>query len=104
MYGSELGAKAKLTGRLKCPIAVCGPSADALTQHCFPDRRRTRGFNPVRPLQALEEKVNMNNRLALLPVVGALLIIAIPAFAGGPLLTPEPSTVFLIGGGLGALI
>lgn len=50
-----------------------------------------------------EDKENMNNRLALLPVVGALLIIATPAFAGVTL-TPEPSTVFLIGGGLGALI
>ena len=46
----------------------------------------------------------MRTRLALLPVVATLLIIATPAFAGGPLLTPEPSTVFLIGGGLGALI
>jgi hypothetical protein len=46
---------------------------------------------------------NMKNRLALLPVVGALLIIATPAFAGIAQ-TPEPSTVFLIGGGLGALI
>jgi predicted PurR-regulated permease PerM len=45
----------------------------------------------------------MNHRLALLPVVGALLIIATPAFAGLAQ-TPEPSTVFLIGGGLGALI
>ena len=45
----------------------------------------------------------MKNRLALLPVVGALLIIATPAFAGITQ-TPEPSTVFLIGGGLGALI
>ena len=51
-----------------------------------------------------EDKISMKNRLALLPVVGALLIIATPAFAGITVLTPEPSTVFLIGGGLGALI
>jgi hypothetical protein len=48
-------------------------------------------------------QTNMNHRLALLPVVGALLIIATPGFAGIAQ-TPEPSTVFLIGGGLGALI
>jgi hypothetical protein len=46
----------------------------------------------------------MTNRLALLPVVATLLVIATPVFAGAPVLTPEPSTVFLIGGGLGALI
>jgi len=45
----------------------------------------------------------MNHRLALLPVVAALLFIATPAFAGVAQ-TPEPRTVFLIGGGLGALI
>jgi PEP-CTERM motif-containing protein len=45
----------------------------------------------------------MKNLLALLPVVATLLIIATPAFAGITQ-TPEPSTVFLIGGGLGALI
>jgi hypothetical protein len=44
----------------------------------------------------------MHNRLALLSVA-ALLIIATPAFAGTPTV-PEPSTVFLIGGGLGALV
>jgi len=48
-------------------------------------------------------QTNMNHRLALLPVVAILLIIATPAFAGIAQ-TPEPSTVFLIGGGLGALI
>ena len=55
-------------------------------------------------LDLSEAKTNMKNSLALLPVVGALLIIATPAFAGVVSQTPEPSTVFLIGGGLGALI
>jgi hypothetical protein len=45
----------------------------------------------------------MKNHLVLLPVAATLLIIATPAFAGITQ-TPEPSTVFLIGGGLGALI
>ena len=45
----------------------------------------------------------MKKLLALLPVVGASLIFSTPVFAGG-VVTPEPSTVFLIGGGLGALI
>ena len=54
-------------------------------------------------LRLSEVRINMKNRLALLPVVGALLIIVTPAFAGVAI-TPEPSTVFLIGGGIGALI
>ena len=46
----------------------------------------------------------MKMHFAVLPVVGTLLIIATPVFAGLTVVTPEPSSVFLIGGGLGALI
>lgn len=45
----------------------------------------------------------MKNRFVLLPVAVVLLVAASPVFAGAPQV-PEPSTVFLIGGGLGALI
>lgn len=34
----------------------------------------------------------------------ALVTFVVPAFAGAPTPTPEPATVLLIGGGLGALI
>lgn len=46
----------------------------------------------------------MKNQAARLLQVGiALITVVVPAFAGGPPV-PEPATVLLIGGGLGALI
>ena len=47
----------------------------------------------------------MNNTAARLLQFGvALLAVAVPAFAGLTAPTPEPATVLMIGGGLGALI
>jgi len=37
-------------------------------------------------------------------VVVFLLSVATPALAGNPTVTPEPGTVLLIGGGIGALV
>ena len=47
----------------------------------------------------------MNNAAARLLQFGVVLCaVAIPAFAGLPAPTPEPASILLIGGGLGALI
>jgi hypothetical protein len=40
----------------------------------------------------------------LLQVGIAIVTVVVPAVAGNPIVTPEPATVLLIGGGLGALI
>jgi hypothetical protein len=47
----------------------------------------------------------MKDRIALLLQLGVVFAAAVvPAFAGGPVITPEPASVLLVGGGIGALI
>ena len=47
----------------------------------------------------------MTNRvLGVFSVGVALICMTVPAFAGLTAVTPEPTTVLLIGGGLGAII
>ena len=47
----------------------------------------------------------MKDRTALLVQLGiAIVTIVAPAFAGAPAATPEPASILLIGGGIGALI
>ena len=47
----------------------------------------------------------MKDRIALLLQLGVVFATAVvPAFAGGPVITPEPASVLLVGGGIGALI
>ena len=46
----------------------------------------------------------MKNADRLLQVGIALVTFVVPALAGTVVVTPEPATVLLIGGGLGALI
>ena len=42
--------------------------------------------------------------LSLLQLGIVLVALAVPALAGMPMITPEPASIVLIGGGIGALI
>jgi hypothetical protein len=47
----------------------------------------------------------MKDRIAILLQLGVVFAAAVvPALAGGPVITPEPASVLLVGGGIGALI